>query len=110
MSPQGCRGQCGEFRFSRLGRAGSIVFGLYSGPRPAANDPDEQEPLSTGHLAEFSSHLFTHNLQVSLFAFALGITFGIGTVLGLACGLWLALAPTAGLTRPCLWISLGYQS
>ncbi len=30
--------------------------------------------------AAFSSFLFTHNIQVSFLAFALGITFGIGTV------------------------------
>jgi uncharacterized membrane protein SpoIIM required for sporulation len=34
---------------------------------------------STGELAEFSGHLFRNNASVSLTAFALGITFGIGT-------------------------------
>lgn len=33
--------------------------------------------------AAFSSFLFTHNIRVSLLAFALGMTFGIGTVLAL---------------------------
>jgi uncharacterized membrane protein SpoIIM required for sporulation len=35
---------------------------------------------STGTLAGFSAFLFRHNLSVTLVAFALGITFGIGTV------------------------------
>jgi len=34
---------------------------------------------SAGHLAGFSGFLFRHNVSVSLVAFALGITFGIGT-------------------------------
>ncbi len=36
--------------------------------------------LSTGELAAFSSFLFTHNVSVSLGAFALGMTFGVGTI------------------------------
>src|SRR5438045_204474 len=35
---------------------------------------------STGQLAEFSSHLFQNNMSATLFAFALGITLGIGTI------------------------------
>ena len=38
------------------------------------DDPTPQQ--STGEFAAFSSHLFTNNLQVSLIAFALGITLG----------------------------------
>jgi uncharacterized membrane protein SpoIIM required for sporulation len=34
---------------------------------------------TTGELQAFSSFLFTHNTQVCLVAFALGITYGIGT-------------------------------
>jgi uncharacterized membrane protein SpoIIM required for sporulation len=49
--------------------------------QPEAEGEDELQPMqSTGELAEFSSFLFTHNLGVTLFAFALGITFGIGSV------------------------------
>lgn len=35
---------------------------------------------ATHEATAFSSFLFTHNIQVSFLAFALGITFGIGTV------------------------------
>jgi uncharacterized membrane protein SpoIIM required for sporulation len=35
--------------------------------------------IDTGHLSEFSAHLFTNNVSVSLTAFALGITLGVGT-------------------------------
>lgn len=34
-----------------------------------------------GQAAAFSGFLFTHNMQVAFFAFALGITFGAGTLL-----------------------------
>ncbi|MCI0461719.1 MAG: stage II sporulation protein M [Gemmataceae bacterium] len=48
--------------------------------RPAQEGDEETTPvLTTGELAGFSSFLFTHNLSVSLVAFALGITLGIGT-------------------------------
>lgn len=51
---------------------------------PTIQPPQEgevnQEPLAaSGQLAEFSSQLFTNNVGVSLFAFALGITLGLGT-------------------------------
>ena len=49
--------------------------------QPRAQGEADPTPLqSTGEFAAFSSFLFTHNLQVSLVAFALGITLGIGTV------------------------------
>jgi uncharacterized membrane protein SpoIIM required for sporulation len=42
--------------------------------------PGQEGPLqSAGQLAGFSGLLFRHNVSVSLVAFALGITFGIGT-------------------------------
>jgi uncharacterized membrane protein SpoIIM required for sporulation len=34
-----------------------------------------------GEAAAFSGFLFTHNMQVAFFAFALGVTFGAGTML-----------------------------
>lgn len=34
-----------------------------------------------GHMAQFSSSLMTHNTKVAIFAMALGMTWGIGTVL-----------------------------
>lgn len=51
---------------------------------PTIQPPGEGEadltPLqTTGEFAAFSSHLFTNNLTVSLFAFALGITLGVGS-------------------------------
>jgi uncharacterized membrane protein SpoIIM required for sporulation len=42
--------------------------------------PGHEGPLqSAGGLAGFSGFLFRHNVSVSLVAFALGITFGVGT-------------------------------
>lgn len=42
---------------------------------------DAERGAHTGdRAAAFSSFLFTHNIKVSLFVFALGITFGVGTV------------------------------
>lgn len=40
---------------------------------------ERQEASSTGHLAAFSSFLFRHNLSVTLVAFAMGMTLGLGT-------------------------------
>lgn len=50
-----------------------------------AQTPDERIASEVGDhgagdAAEFSSFLFTHNIQVAFTAFALGITFGVGTV------------------------------
>ena len=63
---------------------------------------------STGELAAFSSLLFRNNMSVSLAAFALGMTFGIGTawllwyngiLMGVLAAVFLqALARAAGLT------------
>ena len=50
---------------------------------PSERVADEQTTggLSDGHTAmAFSSFLFTHNIKVTFLVFALGITFGIGTV------------------------------
>ncbi|HZY83551.1 MAG TPA: stage II sporulation protein M [Gemmataceae bacterium] len=46
---------------------------------PAEGEQDARPPISTGEFSAFSSHLFTNNVGVSLTAFALGITFGLGT-------------------------------
>jgi uncharacterized membrane protein SpoIIM required for sporulation len=43
-----------------------------------AKDPTQLQ--TSGQFTEFSSFLFTHNATVTLIAFALGITFGVGTV------------------------------
>jgi uncharacterized membrane protein SpoIIM required for sporulation len=48
--------------------------------QPEQEGEAEAAPLqSSGELAAFSSHLFTNNVRVSLTAFALGITLGVGT-------------------------------
>lgn len=47
--------------------------------RPTEDGEDAARAYNTDRLTEFSSFLFTHNLSVTLFAFALGITFGLGT-------------------------------
>jgi uncharacterized membrane protein SpoIIM required for sporulation len=44
------------------------------------DEADPTEKQSTGQFTAFSSFLFTHNLSVTLATFALGVTFGIGTV------------------------------
>jgi uncharacterized membrane protein SpoIIM required for sporulation len=48
--------------------------------QPAGEGEDEAAPMyDSDQLMNFSSFLFTHNVSVSLVAFALGITFGLGT-------------------------------
>jgi uncharacterized membrane protein SpoIIM required for sporulation len=46
---------------------------------PMIQPGQEGSVSSAGHLAGFSGFLFRHNVSVSLVAFALGITFGLGT-------------------------------
>jgi uncharacterized membrane protein SpoIIM required for sporulation len=49
-------------------------------PTIQPGDEEEDRPaMDTGHLAEFSGFLFTNNVGVTLTAFALGITLGLGT-------------------------------
>ena len=47
--------------------------------RVAEEESDHGEYLS-GHKASFSGQLMSHNIQVSVMTFALGITWGVGTV------------------------------
>src|SRR5262249_39038511 len=48
--------------------------------QPGLQGQDEETPAqTTGELAAFSSFLFANNVRVSLIAFALGMTFGVGT-------------------------------
>ncbi len=49
-------------------------------PKERAADEADRK-ASVGQQAEFSSFLFTHNIQVAFLAFALGITAGIGTAI-----------------------------
>ena len=46
---------------------------------PSIQPGQEHDVISTGHLAAFSGFLFRHNVSVTLVAFALGVTFGLGT-------------------------------
>ncbi|HTU18003.1 MAG TPA: stage II sporulation protein M [Gemmataceae bacterium] len=48
--------------------------------RPPEDGEDAAAEYNTDQLSAFSSYLFTHNVSVTLVAFALGITFGLGTV------------------------------
>ncbi len=47
--------------------------------QPTEDGEDASAPYGTDQLIAFSGFLVTHNVSVSLFAFALGITFGLGT-------------------------------
>ncbi len=48
--------------------------------QPADEGEDRQTaPMSSDELTAFSTHLFTNNVSVSLVAFVLGLTFGVGT-------------------------------
>jgi len=46
---------------------------------PKPGEPDVDEQMTSSQFAEFASHLVTNNIGVSLTAFALGVTLGIGT-------------------------------
>jgi uncharacterized membrane protein SpoIIM required for sporulation len=50
-------------------------------PTERAKDEAKAEGASVGQQAQFSSFLFTHNIQVAFLAFALGLTAGIGTAI-----------------------------
>ncbi len=48
--------------------------------QPGGEGEEDTTPMyTTDQLTEFSAFLFTHNVSVSLVAFALGITLGLGT-------------------------------
>jgi uncharacterized membrane protein SpoIIM required for sporulation len=46
-----------------------------------AHEESTKGPGIEGHKASFSTYLMTHNTKVSIFTLALGITWGIGTVI-----------------------------
>jgi uncharacterized membrane protein SpoIIM required for sporulation len=46
---------------------------------PTIEPGQERGVMTTGELAGFSGFLFRHNVSVTLVAFALGLTFGLGT-------------------------------
>ncbi|MCB9593472.1 MAG: stage II sporulation protein M [Sandaracinaceae bacterium] len=65
----------------------SDALGVLIPEQHQAQTPDERIARDTargdhgGHqAAQFSSFLFTHNIQVSFMVFAMGLTFGVGTV------------------------------
>jgi uncharacterized membrane protein SpoIIM required for sporulation len=52
--------------------------------RPSERVAREEHPVKDrlqGRKASFSAYLMTHNIQVSVFSFSLGLTWGIGTIL-----------------------------
>jgi uncharacterized membrane protein SpoIIM required for sporulation len=62
-----------------VGRAYLLPRGMPTIQPENEGEGDQAPVQSTGRLAGFSSFLFTNNLGVSLTAFALGMTFGIGS-------------------------------
>lgn len=76
-----------------------IPDGMASGRDPNASAQALRDTLKgakDGWLATFATFLFTHNAQVAIFSFALGLAFGVPTVLliaynGLSLGAMLAL-------------------
>ncbi|MBX5482216.1 MAG: stage II sporulation protein M [Myxococcaceae bacterium] len=52
-------------------------------PVERAKEEAKNETASADQQAAFASFLFTHNIQVAIFAFALGVSAGVGTALAL---------------------------
>jgi uncharacterized membrane protein SpoIIM required for sporulation len=82
------------------GAAAGVVPGDFI---DAAQPPRGDRGLSAGAAAQFSSAIFVNNIQVTLVAFAAGITAGIGTALslifnGLVLGAVLGVSIDAGTT------------
>ncbi|HZI15954.1 MAG TPA: stage II sporulation protein M, partial [Myxococcus sp.] len=50
-------------------------------PVKRAQDEAQGDGMSAGQQAEFTTFLFTHNIQVAFLAFALGVTLGLGTAM-----------------------------
>jgi uncharacterized membrane protein SpoIIM required for sporulation len=48
-------------------------------PTIQPDSPEHTEAMNGGDLVQFSSYLFTNNTKVTLIAFALGITWGVGS-------------------------------
>jgi uncharacterized membrane protein SpoIIM required for sporulation len=48
-----------------------------------AKEMEEQGDHLSGHQAQFSSRLMTHNIKVAIFAMGLGLTYGVGTIITL---------------------------
>jgi uncharacterized membrane protein SpoIIM required for sporulation len=70
---------------------------------PSIQPGQDHGAMSTGQLAGFTGFLFRHNVSVTLVAFALGLTFGLGTAWfmfenGVVCGALGAVFVEAGAT------------
>jgi uncharacterized membrane protein SpoIIM required for sporulation len=50
-------------------------------PVKRAQDEAQGDGMSVGQQAQFTTYLFTHNIQVAFLAFALGVTLGLGTAM-----------------------------
>ena len=62
---------------------GVVIPDQHQSTTPAERVADEEESGGLndgGGAAQFSAFLFTHNIKVTFLVFALGITFGVGTV------------------------------
>ncbi len=54
---------------------------LAGDPRERVAEEESGAREAGGHAVSFSSYLMTHNIRVSIFALALGVTLGAGTIL-----------------------------
>jgi len=90
-----------------------VDAGLAAGRNPAASTEQLREALYSGPkegLTAFSSFLFTHNAQIGMLSFALGIAAGVPTALlmfsnGLMLGAFVGLYAQRGLLLPLLgWL------
>jgi len=66
----------------------AIMPGMFANHLGDPNKRVEEEEKATkdrlsGHYSTFAGYLMTHNIQVSIFTLALGMTFGIGTIVEL---------------------------
>jgi uncharacterized membrane protein SpoIIM required for sporulation len=62
-----------------VGRAYLLPSEMPTIQPPKKGEDQQQPPMTAGKLSEFSSYLFTHNATVTLVAFAVGITLGVGS-------------------------------
>ena len=62
---------------------GALIPEMHQASTPGERVSEEEQresPAKVGEQAAFSGWLFTHNIEVSFVVFALGITFGVGSV------------------------------
>ncbi len=63
-----------------VGRAYLLPSDMPTIQPPKPGEDLQQAPMNSGQLSAFSSFLFTHNLTVTLVAFAVGIFLGVGSI------------------------------